>query len=105
MPLLDRRTAGVRVVYVISLTLALGAGLAPFGWSFDQILLLPMVLQLIAWNRRAKRWWLTAGLVMLYAIPFAMRIAQVNEFDYLWVPWLTLGLYWIAKRQQEANDS
>jgi hypothetical protein len=102
VPLLDRRQT---ITHRVTVTLALGVALAPFGWSFDQILLLPMMLQLIAWNRRLKHRWLTVGLILLYAIPFAMRLAQVDEFEYVWVPWLTLGLYWIASRRAEVDRS
>jgi hypothetical protein len=102
VPLLDRRQT---ITHRVTVPLAFGVALAPFGWSFDQILLLPMMLQLIAWNRRLKHRWLSVGLILLYAIPFAMRLAQVDEFEYVWVPWLTLGLYWIASRRAEVDRS
>lgn len=93
VPALDKRLNAASAYDVLSLTLALGVALAPFGWSFDEILLLPMVLQLLHWQRHFKSWWLTVGLGLLYAIPLAMRVAQVDEFLYSWVPWFALGLY------------
>jgi len=74
--------------------------LQPFGWSFDQILLLPAVLQMIYWRRALSRPpWLDAGLVALYVVPFVMRLAQWDEFGFAWAPWLALWLYVRAARQ------
>jgi len=98
IPWMERRLSAKPAAMSLALPLALGAALAPFGWSFDQILLLPMVLQLLDWSRRLRRGWMYVGLVGLYVIPFAMRVSQADEFSYLWVPWLALGLYWVAAR-------
>jgi len=90
---------------VLSKLLLLSVALAPFGWSFDQVLLLPAILQMIFWRRvLARSTWLNLGLAALYVVPFAMRLSQFDEFSFVWVPWLTIGLYmWTARSVESAR--
>ena len=96
VPVFARRLNGSTMYAALRLTLALGVALAPFGWSFDQILLLPMVLQLMRWQQALKTWWLAFGLAVVYAVPLGLRVIEVDEFLYSWVPWFVLGLYGVT---------
>ncbi len=92
-PVLYERIGYQRVWLLLGLTLGTAIAVSPFGWSFDQIVLLPLILYMLDARRRLKRWWLDLGLLAIYLIPLIMHIGQVDEFNYLWIPWLTLALY------------
>jgi hypothetical protein len=78
----------------------------PFGWSFDQILLFPVVVDLVARVRRAPRGLQFAVLGALVAFQAGLWLQNqlgANEVFYVWhVPALA-GLYWWSVRQAPAG--
>lgn len=79
---------GVNVALLIALPIA------PYGWSYDQIVLIPAIIQAAVWlpgiaSRRTRLalWLLLAA---IYGMLFVMRVRGAGEFLYVWVP-LALG--------------
>ena len=93
VPILYSRARQYPPWLVLGLVLGAGVAVSPFGWSFDQIVLLPLILYMIDAQRRLKHWWLGWGLLAIYLIPLMLHVIQVDELSYVWVSWLTLALY------------
>ena len=81
---------GVNVAVLISLPLA------PYGWTFDQVVLLPAIVQLTAWlaaldrpHRRAYG----LALIAIYGLAFGLKLAGWGDFLFVWVPIALGGLY------------
>jgi hypothetical protein len=82
----------------LSVALLISVPLAPYGWSFDQVVLLPAVVQIVFWLVHAtdrRRWWYGAGLLAIYVILLVMKVQGVGDFLYVWVP-LAIGLLYAA---------
>lgn len=87
---------------IVSVGTIISLATAPFGWSYDQILLLIPVTQLILTvlrtSARAKRLLLALGFVAINTYSFYLRIYGNNEFVFYWLaPALGL-LYWFILR-------
>ena len=81
---------GVNTALLISLPLA------PYGWSFDQIVLLPAIVQLTVWlisleRSQRRRYGLT--LTAIYVAAFGLKLAGWGDFLFVWVPIALGGLY------------
>lgn len=91
---------------LVSISLFASLITSPFGWSYDFIVLLIPILQMVAWlaEREYSRWqtWLFISLlVAINAVSFAQRLTGVNEMYYFWMP-ITLSIvyammYWKRK--------
>jgi hypothetical protein len=75
--------------------------LAPYGWGYDQALLLPALLQIAVWavnaGRRSRNL-LLGALAAIYMVLWLARFASVGDFLYLWVPVAIGVLYATAVR-------
>jgi hypothetical protein len=75
------------------------------GFSFDQIVLLPAIVQIIAWLRQsnlANRWaWIVgSGLIGMNLVLFWMLTLPSLPYTwFVWVPFALLGLYMLAWRR------
>lgn len=92
--LIDRRGAlmGVNVALLISLPLA------PYGWNYDHIVLIPAIIQAVMWLRNAsprRSRLLVAVLVIIYGALWAMRLRGAGEMLYVWVP-IAIGTWYVA---------
>lgn len=69
---------------------------APYGWNYDQIVLIPAIVQAALWlrdSRGRRRAWLIAALATIYAALWAMRLRGAGEMLYVWVP-LVIGAWY-----------
>ncbi len=99
--LCDRRDVwtGVNTALLISLPLA------PYGWSFDQIVLLPVIVQIVFWLREpayphVQRLFDAGLLVAIYLGAIIMKVERVGDVVFVWVPLALGGLYAIAYRNR-----
>jgi hypothetical protein len=76
----------------------------PFGWSYDAIVLLIPLIQMVAWLKegafsRQRIVFFASLLVTLNVLTFALRVRTVNEVFYFWVPIavavIYLLIYWL----------
>jgi hypothetical protein len=94
VPWLTKRWDKLGSATMLVESLLLSAIAAPFSWSYDQIVLLPAILQMLAWRRQIPHSIvLDLGLIVLYILPLAMRLAIVDDSQFVWVPPWTLLLY------------
>jgi hypothetical protein len=90
----------------MSLALLLSLPLAPHGFIFDHILLLPAIVQLVGWLQtgslsRRLIWILSSLLVIIYGVLLGMLILPGAPYHYfVWVPFALLALYVVAWRRQ-----
>jgi len=91
--LIERRDllTGVNVALLVSLPIS------PYGWSFDQILLLPAITQIVFWIARTRdaklRKRCAIVLILIYAAMLSMKLAAFGDFFFVWVPIALGGLY------------
>jgi len=80
--------------------------LAVYGFNFDQVVLLPAIVQIIAWLWRRElpvrwAWVIGGGLVVVYVASFAMLVIP-GQYCYWFacIPVALAGLYALAWKQQ-----
>ena len=84
---------------LIGWSLLLSVSSAPFGWSYDQIVLLFPLFQIVLWigegRLRSKRagYLLLLLLVGINLLTYYLRLQNVHEVYYFWVPLSLLLLY------------
>ena len=89
-------------------TILLSLITAPFGWSYDQIVLILPMIRICLWlvkgeASRLERLVVFALLVALYAINFYLRVITINEMLYFWTPLAVAGIYaycWLRGSRQ-----
>ena len=85
----------------MNISLLISLPLSPFGFSFDQIVILPSIVQVIAWlwsrQLSTKISTLVIGsLIVFYAV--VLKLLSINNLEYYWffiVPLLLLAIYLI----------
>ena len=90
--LIERRglLTGLNVALLISVPLA------PYGWSFDQVVLIPAIVQAIFWwrlfdKRRQRRYWLI--LIGIYLVALFIKLSGLGDFWFVWIVLAIGGLY------------
>jgi hypothetical protein len=110
---LAKRTTQESWLPTANLALLVSLPLAPYGFGFDQVVLLPAIIQIVAWlwNRKLPAWaaWLTTtGLAFTYLLLLAMlTVSGLPYYMFFWVPLALLGLYslaWKTKSNQEQHQ-
>lgn len=97
--LAHRQSNRINDATLISFTLLLSIATAPFGWSYDQIVLLFPIFQLVLWSSEGHmRSKLAAGFMLLALLglnllSYALRLQNVHEVYYFWLPLSLLLLY------------
>lgn len=80
----------------------------PFGWFFDQVVLLPCVLQGAAWmiGGRTKRWPMVTAYLGINALLLVLILRHRTTFWYVWSApaWLILYL-WVRAKQSKSPPS
>jgi hypothetical protein len=90
----------------LNLSLLLSVPLSPYGFTFDQVVLLPALAQLVFWLLRGRRssvygGALGVGLAALYVV--GLWVASFENKPYYWLAWpplVLLGLYFAAWKAQ-----
>jgi hypothetical protein len=83
----------------VNAALLVSIPLSPFGFGFDQIMLLPAIAQMIIWLWRKQlpvrlAWLIGSGLLVIYIALLWMRATlTISDCWYVWVPLALLGLY------------
>ncbi len=78
---------------------------APFGWSYDQIVLLVPYLQMLVWvahsesYSRLDRGVILSGLVLYSGGLFVMNLLYVDELYKFWLAWLLGACFLFARRR------
>jgi len=85
--------------------LLISVPLAMYGYSFDQVVLLPAILEMISWlwrrqlAARAARV-IGVGLVLVYVVMMAMQALRAVYYHwYAWPPLVLAGLYALGRRE------
>lgn len=83
----------------VNVALLISLPLAPYGWSFDQIMLLPAITQIVFWlmqtTDRDRQRIGAFSLAAIYAIMFGMKLMGLGDFFFAGVP-LALGVLYAA---------
>ena len=83
---------------LIDLTVLIGIPTAPFGWSYDQILLLIPILRIGVWlvEGAIGRWqtvFVCVVLILANAVAIYQRMQSPSDVYYFWVPWVVAAAY------------
>jgi hypothetical protein len=87
---------------VTSLLLLASALTAAYGWSFDQVVLLPVLIDLVArlrWASAGRRVAVLAALVLSQAGLWLLNQVSVNEIFYVWHVPVFAAIYWLGVRR------
>lgn len=80
-----------------------------FVWTYDQVVLLPALIQATAWIKRAKISWHKSAAVLCYlavnSVHCIMRVSFAEELWYVWLAPALLLNYWLFRREADANMS
>jgi len=101
IPRLARLMESEGVLTGVNVALLISVPLAPYGWSFDQVIMLPAVVELVFRLQHStdrRRGWYAAGLLATYALLLAMKTQGAGDFLYAWVPLAIGGLYAAVRR-------
>ncbi|MDX9952731.1 MAG: glycosyltransferase 87 family protein [Anaerolineae bacterium] len=86
----------------MNVSLLFSIPLAPYGFGFDLIVLVPVIVQLIAWLwtrclKPMRRWIIVVGLLAFYGFSlWLLSISGVPYHFFAWIPLWLGGLYAIA---------
>jgi hypothetical protein len=86
----------------MNVALLLSVPLAPYGFNFDQVVLLPSIIQMIVWMWRGElargwTWAIAAGLMLMNAALLRMLMLPALYNHWLaWLPLVLAGLYMLA---------
>lgn len=86
------------------LVILVSLALAPFAWVYDEIIAVVPLVQIVAvasGGGGVPGRPLVAGFVVVDLAMFAMNVARVDPFWYVWVPFALLGLYVLARPSRE----
>jgi len=80
----------------LNIALVISIPFAPYGFSFDHILLLPAIVQLVSWICDKKipayfRWTICIGIVICYGLVYSLTIFP-SGLPYYWLVWPSIGL-------------
>lgn len=100
IPWLARLMEREGVLTGVNAALLISVPLAPYGWSFDQVIVLPAVVELVCrvYHSTDRQRWYAAGLVATYAGLLVMKVQSVGDFLYAWVP-VAIGVMYAAARR------
>ena len=93
-----------------NLALLISVPLSPYGFNFDQIVILPTLVQLISWSstKELSRKITILIAVSLIAINFIIAkmisINQLENYWFFWIPLPLLGIYLIAWKMRNASQ-
>ncbi len=85
----------------IDLSILVSVITAPFGWSYDFVLLLVPLLRVIVWIiedrfQRIETWGLAIILSIANLLIYYQRVVTTSEMDFFWIPLLIACVYLYA---------
>ncbi|MCG8349197.1 MAG: DUF2029 domain-containing protein [Chloroflexales bacterium] len=97
----DRRT-------LIDISLIAGIIVSPFGWSYDQVMLLFPMLRVLGWMTNgslARNHGIAVALVLIITevITYYQRILSVSDVWFFWTPFVMMAVYWFAWRHRQTD--
>ncbi len=87
--------------------LLISVPLAVYGFAFDQVVLLPVIAQIICWLWHRElptraTWMVGGGLVLMYVALFAMlTLPRLYYHSFAWTPLALAALYAVAWRERQ----
>ncbi len=95
---------------VVDVSLLAGLAVAPFGWSYDQIMLLFPIWRVFQWGVTGalpRRQFVVASLafVLLNALAFWLRARGVRDISFVWTPFAVAVVYGFAYWGRRAADA
>lgn len=98
----------------LNLILVTSIAFAPYGFTFDQVMLLPIIVQIILWARQKKlvSWKLgvvtSAMLITYLAAILQMNLGNLPYYVFFWIPFALLLIYlfalWVTSRSESAGS-
>jgi hypothetical protein len=97
----DRRT-------LIDISIMAGIIVSPFGWSYDQVMLLFPMLRVLGWMTNgllARNHGITIALALILTevITYYQRILSFGEAWFFWTPCVMMAVYWFAWRHRQTD--
>lgn len=95
---------------LVPITLLISVATAPFGWSYDQVVLLIPIVQIVVWvvdgrYSRPERIALIATLIVIDLLFFYQRTHMQSEVEAFWSPLaITLVYAWAFWRKQTIDQ-
>jgi hypothetical protein len=91
-----------------NLALLVSIPLSPYGFNFDHVVLLPSLVQIIAWSStneipRKYTYFIVVGLIVINLI--IAKMLSINGLEYYWFFWIPiplLGIYLLARKTRNA---
>jgi NADH:ubiquinone oxidoreductase subunit 4 (subunit M) len=91
-----------------NLALLVSIPLSPYGFNFDHIVLLPSIVQIIAWSSknelpRKYTYFIFIGLIVINLI--IAKMLSIDGLEYYWFFWIPiplLGIYLFAWKTRNA---
>lgn len=83
--------------------LLLSLPISPFGFNFDQILILPSIVQIIYWSashQLTRKTTLIIALSLVFVNLLIAKLTSINELEqywFFWIPFAVLGIFLFAK--------
>jgi hypothetical protein len=75
--------------------LLISVPLSPYGFNFDHIVVLPAVVQLIAWlctQKLPKKYIILISAYLLIIDLIIIKMISINGLDYYWFFWIPLAI-------------
>lgn len=91
--------------------LLLSVSTAPYGWSFDYVVLLVPYIQLVVWLSEdggvtpRHRVILVAGLMLIAGLMVVQNLLKMNDLFFVWMPWALGAIYLYAYRSRSMHRS
>lgn len=76
---------------------------AAYGWSYDQVVLLPVAVDLISRHRpagRRRKLAMAAALALIQVVMLVQNQLAMDDFFRVWHSWALAGLYWWGARDR-----
>jgi hypothetical protein len=80
--------------------------ISPFAWTYDYVILLPVIIQAMSWIAQDwKRWssLVMASILLLISLLDLILYIKLNEFWFIWMP-LCLFIWYLLVRWQYLNS-
>ncbi|MBC7232239.1 MAG: DUF2029 domain-containing protein [Chloroflexi bacterium] len=107
IPFLLRTADSQGWLTAMNLALLASVPLAPYGFTFDLVVLLPAIIQMVTWlwHKELTKWraWAVGGGLVLVYLTFFLLLSIPNLYYhcFAWVPLAVAGLYTLAWTQRK----